>query len=65
MSAAVTTDDGDSIACPHCGHAMRDLDDHAWRTANGSVRVRCERCRKPIDLRRHEHVSYTATAVQS
>lgn len=63
---AVTHDEGDRIACPHgCGHLIRDLWDFNWAAPSevkDTVLLLCEGCGKSIDLKRHESVSYTATA---
>lgn len=47
----------DEIACPHCGHKIRDL----WEYDSDATEIECGECEVQIVLVRHVSVLYTAT----
>ena len=59
LDAKSTHSDGDRIACPHCGHTMRDLWDYEWGSRE-IINVECGECEKSFALVMHVSVSYTA-----
>lgn len=57
MSAADTYSDGNWIACPHCGKALRDLSDYNWGSRE-CIETECDHCGKDITLIRNVSVDY-------
>ncbi len=54
-----TYDDGDSIACPHCGETWADLWDYDWGNGQECIETECPCCEAEITLCAEYSVSYT------
>lgn len=63
---AETTGSHGRIACPHCGHEKRDLEDYeCLQQDEGLMETECEECDKPFRITVSIQVDYTGQALLS
>ena len=55
-----TRSQGETIACPWCGHRITDLWDYEWGSRE-TITSDCGECSKPISISRNVSVDYRAT----